>query len=350
MKALMNRTSQICLLPMIQKITSTASLLALASIAAGGSVTSDLRTMSQEQKFSIVMAALQTRDAQLENFSCDFSEECSNVFPTGKREPVKRVVGALARLREHSLLRAKLYMLNRPEAESEFISVWDGTVQRALTWRRKIESAPRGTVRDTEIPALRGLFYTQMLGFRVPEASLTLPEWLTRQKNVDKVPFDVEVETVGPTDLVSLKIESGPNYYDKYWLDAERGFLPLRYDYRITGKAGENTARMEVKEAKAIDGIWIPLHVTRSMRLANSKYETVLEYVVTSFKRGGMHKADFVITFPPGSEVTDQVHRTAYRVTANGDREYESLFDAATGKIVDPATRPSAIHPSSAPN
>lgn len=205
------------------------SLWRAAPIAAAevhvGSVQQDIRT---------VVAALATRDADLANLEICVTETHAHLNAGDKSlSPISRRLRTIRRLGDRPFLSGITYdNKNNSMAVAEFAANWDGHRAKAYTeWKGGPDAGIRsGQIRDSEMTILQQMRYTRLLGLRMTGTAMTLPQWL-EWSVAAKVKMSVTEEVVGKAKGIRVDVGDPrmPTVTRTFWLDGEKGFLPMKY-------------------------------------------------------------------------------------------------------------------------
>ena len=308
-----------------------------ATKASPDTLISVLRQMSREELLATVISGLQTRDAQLQNFSCKLSYQLDYVDPG--QNPPKTVV-LYKRLTEEKRLGRKSLIHDHEfsaegESNFEFYMNWDGSRSLVLNLPSKDRPYHGGSIRDAEPINMCGLYYNGLLGYRVWSGEhdrMTLPEWIERAAKAKSLQGVAVVDREGEA-LVEVHVLLREYDHYRYWIDPARGYLPVRCEFQtvVNGKR-TNWETHWITEAKQLGEVWVPMTLIKHSGTSSPDYN-IYVYTVSAFDIGTVQERDLEITFPTGTLVVDRVKREAFRVNADGTRTLTEMYDASTGKI-----------------
>jgi hypothetical protein len=166
---------------------------------------------------------------------------------------------------------AKLEALGLPD-KTEDTNAFDGEKQYHL--RLQEGSFPSGSIRAFDPSSFRGnVTPTTLLGFDTRELSRqTMGEALA---GAGSISVKKEMEVVDGHScyvIEAIGVETDPvvkwSYDVRVWIDAERGYRPLRFE-KYYGFGGNNrwkvlSRRVDNIKLEKIDGIWLPIEGTRT--------------------------------------------------------------------------------------
>ena len=293
--------------------------------------------LGKEDKLAFVKAALQQRDAALQNFAYELSRSERNIsLHGGPDKPWGKHFYDLKRKEGSLLLHGRRFAAGG-KFRGEFWTNWNGSVSRSLT-RRPHYKSPRGLIKDSE-SANFSQTYNHMLGLRMvlsQDERMSAGEWL---EHVMAKGWDTEVKAVQQDgkSLIRFIVTKGAlkRHYD---LNPARGFMPVRYERLYKRGEAYNSLSMRVAQARQVDGLWVPTKVVQlAGTSADTNWETETLYEVSEFTRGTVADKDLEVAFPPGTDVVDMIRRVHYRVLPNGSMEFLPLYDSDTGKVIDPS-------------
>lgn len=285
-----------------------------------------LMELSEADRVALVMAALRRREDQLQNFSCELEETVGNVnLKNGSRTAVRKSRFSVKRHGDKIYLQGQRFSTEAVK-ESEFRISWDGSREISIT--EPVGDDPgRGNVRDSQLPIFGEIAFNQMVGVRMVAEPQTMVDWLATQ--VSDRRGRVEVTTERDGKVIRVKVDKG-GFIHQLWLDSAQEFAPVEYTYHDGG----NWERHHVTEARRVDGLSVPMRVTRrSGTDATPGVETEMVYAAISFTRGTASAADFEIKFPPGMPVVDSIRKVAFRLNADGSEQMLPLYDPKIGKV-----------------
>ena len=293
-----------------------------------------LRQMSQEELLMTVVSGLQMRDAQLQNFSCELTYEVTYVDPRQtppktqllwKRSTVEK------RLGRKSLIHDREFSADG-KSKFEFRTNWDGSRSRVLNLPEEGKPQYRGSINDTEPSSMSGLYYNNMLGYRVGCAPLTLSEWIEASAKDKSLQGVAIVEREGQA-LIEIHVLNDEHRHRRYWLDPARGYVPVRHECAyIYKEERSNWVADWMAEAKKLDEVWVPIKVLSHSGTSSPDYGATV-YTVSRFDLGTVKEQDLEIVFPAGTLVVDRVKHEAFRVNADGTRTLTELYNPLTGVV-----------------
>jgi hypothetical protein len=306
--------------------------------------------LAPNERFSFVVARLQEREARLANFSYTLREESHNVnLDTGAIEHPSVGKDRYSVRRLGDSLWMHLFEMEKDGRETDFTTNWDGKRAICLT-RYPGAKSPSASIIDYENSNFEYRSYNEILGIRVRNATRkpqTLVTWLNWARD-HKGPFTVEVTADQRDARHLIRITETEGYRDPdanipafhetlFWLDPDRGFMPCRREYQyVAHGTRSNHEFTEVKDARQIDGFWVPMKTFRRTGTIAARSETELTYTVDEFKLGAVTAKQVRVDLPVGTEVLDTIKKKAYRVLHNGETELLPLYDEATGTLLRP--------------
>jgi hypothetical protein len=293
--------------------------------------------LGEKDRYEFVLAALRSRESQLENFS--YSLKCV-ISLVGDEGTAGKAFGVdsveLRRLGPKTFIHVN--PTRKGEQREQTWSSWDGTVRRSRHLRT--DGRNTGRIADTELALVNETRYNEILGFRVLTpikgvgyVGKLRSEWLDIYHSVHKRPLDVRaVDDQGKT-LLYLKLQTEQDAAFQLWLDPQRDFMLVKERYDVkSGADDRGFSDTEVSGATQADGLWVPTRATQvrnnSVKAGNGSRD---EYEVSSFLRNKVRDADLAVDFVPGADVLDARTQTAYRVAADGKLELLPVFDSDTG-------------------
>lgn len=305
--------------------------------------------LAPRDQFSFVVARLQEREARLANFSYTLREESQNVnLDTGAIEHPSAGKDRYSVRRLGDSLWMHLFIMGNDGRETDFTTNWDGGQAICLV---RIPGAKSSTasIINCENSNFEYRSYNEILGIRVRNSSRkpqTLVQWLNWARELKGLfSLDITCEQRDGHNLIRIMQTEGyspffvPMAFHEtfYWLDPDRGFMPCRREYKYVDHSMlSNYEFTEVKEAKQIDGFWVPMKAFRRSETVVSRAETELTYAVDEFKLGVVKEEQVRVDLPPGTEVLDTIKKKAYRVLPDGQTELLPLYDEATRTLLRP--------------
>jgi len=291
--------------------------------------------ITEDEKLAFVLAVLQNRESQLQNFAYQMTDRLSRYTPQdGKTAFLSEVSLGVKRLGKKLYLEAeKLDSKNRWQ---KFYANWDGNISKSLLHRPYRKDEYGGLIRDLENNNFQDRAYNHILGLRLLDTEhMTLPEWL---EDADTQGKSIEISFIEQDGkpLIECTITRGFKSY-QWFLDVNRDYMPVRAE--ILYKQGENynSDSMMVDEALEVDGFWVPKKVLRTTGTSVSDGQGKYVYEVSEFTRNTVTDEDFEIEFPPGTKVVDTIANFAYRVLPGGAAEPLPLYDPVSGEVINPA-------------
>ena len=166
------------------------------------------------------------------------------------------------------------------------------------------------------------------------------------------------LNTADPEGLITLEVPWMPFHnrdksfgWRHVWLDPEKGFMPVRGDARWEESPDSwRTEQFTVKEAEAVDGLWMPMHIVEVVD-ASSGGESrkgiagVYEMTVEALEFGNVTEMDLEVVFPAGTEVVNAIEGVTYFLGDAGERlKSQSLF-VGNRFVIEEAAPASASFP-----
>lgn len=294
-------------------------------------------SLSEEDRYACVLAALRSRETQLNNFSYALQCTLSIVDNQGGAQPPFMVDSIeLRRLGSKTFIHVNPTFKGKQWEQTW--SSWDGTTRRSRHLRT--DGRHTGRIADAELPLVNEVNYNDALGFRVLTrikggalVGKSRSEWLDYHRSVRERPVEVRATEEGRNVWIYVKVQTGDDYRHQLWLDPQRDFMLVRerYDAKYEGD-DRGYCYTDVTDAMQADGLWVPTKVTQVRSSTDKDGEsTRYQYDVSSFARNKVRDADFIVNFVPGADVVDSRTETVYRVAADGKLEPQPVFDPSTG-------------------
>jgi hypothetical protein len=293
--------------------------------------------LGEEDRYNFVLAALRSRESQLQNFSYKLTCTLSIVEDQGVTGAPFRVEAVeLRRLGPKTFIHVNPTHKGQPREQTW--SSWDGTTRRSR--HLGTDGRHTGRIADTELGLVNDVNYNDVLGFRVltPVKGVgyvgkSRSEWMYDYRSVHK--RVIEVSAVDDSGNVSIHVKLLPGNDNSYqlWFDPERDFMLVKERYDSKNAGDDRGFRFsDVTGATQADGLWVPTKVTQ---VRNHSVKdgggTRYQYDVSSFVRNKVQDADLIVDFVPGADVVDSRNETVYRVAADGKLQLAPTFDPSTG-------------------
>ena len=297
------------------------------------------QTMDEQERLAFVMAGLEMREAELQNFSYSVNCEARNVSQdTGEQvQYLRRDVYEMKRKGGKMLLHLKRFGAEG-ELQADSFTNWDGSVSRSVT-RLPEQTDLRGLITDSESNLFAFARYNTLLGVRMrggPSSFVTLTELIASAAAEGKQ-IDVGSIDHNGKQVVRVAIQLSESHYWEFYLDPQRGLMPVG-SKRIAGRGG--MATLEATRFEKMDGLWVPMKVVFRSRASEDKtFWTEKVYDVTDFARRTVTDQDLEVSHPPGTEVVDTTIGIAYRVLPGGRAEMLPYLDSRTGKTLIPPSK-----------
>ncbi len=290
-------------------------------------------SLTSEDQLTVISAALYAREDALSNFTYTVSEDRAILATaTGERTPlnvVKREM-TLKRLGSEHIFESTNYdEANGVSAEVEV--AWKDDRLKATTKLPQL-AAPKGVINSIEPDLLKQFGYNNLLGFRTSGSGETLAKWFDTQYKLNQM----RMETAEEEGTSYLKIIQEEGITTRtYWVDPNRGFAPVRYEFFHGNENRNNHETHEAESLELIDDVWVPTRIRR-VTGASVSPDAVGEYVykMTNFDVGAVTASDMDLEFPIGTKVFDHISNIAFEVTADGVTPLP-IYDPNTGQVVD---------------
>jgi len=291
--------------------------------------------LNEPDKQAFILAALDTRESQLQNFAYVMNDQLYRFTPgDGESTFLREHSVVLKRKANKLLLRAEKLGPNKQPLIA-FSTNWDGNTSRSLRFSPRMSVRNSAAIRDSEDQNFTDRAYNHILGLRVLDSGcLSLAEWfkdaLEKGKPIETTGFEEDGKS-----LLSFKVSDGGWSYE-WVLDSSRDYMPVRAEVWYRKDDNYNSDVMSVTEAMEVDGFWVPRKVLRTTGTSISDGQGKNTYEISSFTRNTVTDDDLKIEFPPGTEVVDSVKMIAYRILADGRFETLRLYNPATGEVSNP--------------
>lgn len=317
-------------------ITLTMNVPATADVPAPD----EFNRLPPEDRLEVILAALQGREADLNVFTYEVSEEVIGVpRGSGTRNLLTKSYYALKRKGQRNLLHCRRFDEHSGAITSEFWSSWDGRRQVSLV--HEPGKTQVVAIRDREVQFVRGFFFHLMFGFRVPNTDRTLSEWIQELTQTKVSPTDVRLVVEDGRTLFHVKLKSSIDGRHEFWIDPAQGYMPVKHTYDLAN--GSSTSLEEVKASRKIDGVWIPTAIVK--RLANVSMSSFndIYWSVKTFSRAEVSEDDLLVRYSAGTRVVNEVDKTAHLVLADGSLQQLSYYDPVAGKVHNPEAQQIAV-------
>jgi len=221
--------------------------------------------------------------------------------------------------------------------EGALTTVWDGGREQFLN-----SSQSKGRIANTArtFPSPNGICYLNL--FRLFDGDQTyakfirlrMPDLVTVERRDGRV-----ILTAAPA---SEKLIRANIFGVRLHLAPEKGFMPVRIDILAPGKQGPRLDSSYYNELEEVErGQWMPTSCRMAIHIVDEGSKLIGReksyYSVTVDKarsRFNMNLEDslFTLTFPPGTEVNDQIRNVIYHVGAETKSDYLN-FLASRGRL-----------------
>jgi len=108
----------------------------------------------------------------------------------------------------------------------------------------------------------------------------------------------------------------------RLWLDVEKGFLPVRGEFKWRDNRMGRTESFEVIESKNVAGVWMPTVLREHIIGSGARRPPIHNVVtmrVTEMKQGEVTASDLKIDFPRNTEFVDSRHGVRFVGDENGN-------------------------------
>jgi len=219
------------------------------------------------------------------------------------------------------------------EVKSWNVFAWDGERSRGYGEFAHLDPDPTGGL----IAASRtGAFY---LGYYTAPMEETVPGFGDARPLASLISTSAwrlsDSESIGPYSAVLLEGPVEPDSWLKVWVDPARDFAPVRMDIsRHIGDDAQATYRLLDVKLKEADDVWVIagctvlVHCPAVMSNRWQAFQFAMRDV-----RVGVDLPDelFVLKFPPGKRVYDDITKLVYRVKYDGTMEPVFLHGGDAG-------------------
>jgi hypothetical protein len=215
--------------------------------------------------------------------------------------------------------------------QSHHSTAWDGTKETSFSENEGAEYVYGYVHRDNDILNLATVGHV-LTAFRpFQQYVVAIPE------KPEVLPQFAEINGVR-CRVLRCAAASGGHY--QVWVDPMRGYLPLR----VEAVKGQVTGlQHDIQYAMDPAGRWVPSSSTEILGRADSPNRTSCRYVFTNCKSlDSVEPSRFVLDFPVGSWIRDEVENTKYLVRAGSAKriilpsengaDYEALLHTETGR------------------
>jgi hypothetical protein len=276
-----------------------------------------LQNLAEDEKRTLVLAALKERDRAIANLKYTLKEEMTNIgLDDGARRPLgHRQVG----LRRHPASGYRVHTIDY-EADGSFTSEWyfnsKGNEHRTLSRRGK-DGPWIGSFRASNSHVLSNCALNQLLGFRILDDGRTLLQWLESSVARGRRVEFTSLHGAG-RPLIDVSVYHGLERRT-FHLDPARGWMAVRMEYRYQFPDGRyNKEHTDVVQATEVGGLWLPLRAVRLSGTSATRVETEYVYAVSKIEVGHVTEADLDIVFPPHCVVHNFMTREKFRTDADG--------------------------------
>ncbi|HZL36737.1 MAG TPA: hypothetical protein VFC78_15565 [Tepidisphaeraceae bacterium] len=315
---------------------STIILAFVSGIASANPAASDrgldriaFERLSDKDKLNFVLAQLDSREQQLQNFSYELKETHTNVaIAGGKRRfmyssayTVRRIGGKWWM----HLVNCVYYVPNKT-GEDAFLN-WDGEQARSLGSPPYLGvSYAKCSIRPHENGNFRERRFNELLGFEVTigveKRGVSMPEWVRRATRHPEESISISAEEFEGVPVVRLNVRVG-DMNRNILLDPARGYMTVRFERNYQAGKGYNRSLEKVLAAQQVSGVWVPTKCSDRIGTSAAQEETEITYDVSKFTIGMVKEGDTDIEFPVGSEVFDATKRISYFIQP--DERYKLL-------------------------
>lgn len=327
-------------------IRCVAVLSVLLCRLAHGSAPVDMESfnrLSERDRVSFAVAALQARDQRLANISYTLKHSLGNV-KAGTDTSTLALKPEFCSLRR---LGDKAWMhLNRTDDDSsdttEHVSNWIGNKSVSLTIHSR-DKKPLGFIDDVDNDNFYFNGYNRILGFRAPAEGManrrvTLAQAVEFAQASKHPAQNPQVTAANDRGRLVLKVRLPDDLRNwEYTLDVQKDFMPVRAEYLYQQEKTYNRDVSDVTDSKEINGVEVPMRVVqRCSTSAAPSVEGRYVYEVSDFSIGTVTEQDLKVDFPAGTTVVDLIVKAAFRTLPGGGVEMRPIGDPATGKVFDP--------------
>lgn len=301
--------------------------------------------LAPQKRMRFAVAALAMRDAKLSNIAFSVHGRVKNFGPNTKLGRWVYANDFSMRRRGISFwMHLKQYYSPDHHSFTNFFSNWDGSVERGVSYQAG-NSTPDCVISDKPFTGIRANDFLDMLGFRVDTAiyDTTLVAYMRNALRNKWQHYLAHAVTTAAGPNIVVRVSTGGLgasylHYREYWLDANRGFMPMRYRevYRSQGKLVA-MAKGRATVAKKISGVWVPIAVEQaSQNLGLPGIRTVQTFQVKRFAIGTVTASNLHLVFPKGARLLDLIKMRSYYINSRGRFVPRPLYIPQSGKIVQP--------------
>jgi hypothetical protein len=208
--------------------------------------------------------------------------------------------------------------------------MWDGTKAGAFAEIEGAEFISGSVVPDNTIQQIANVRFA-LTSFR-PYSEMAIPY----AQSMEVMPHVGDIDGAR-CRILSFGVEPSGRF--RVWVDPGRHYLPLRVE-QVKGNATLAQYDIEYRERSA--GEWLPSGASTVLPREDGFVLLRSRAVVTSCEKlASVNESAFVIDFPVGARVHDQVDDTCYILRPDGERRvilpselgasYESLVNTDTG-------------------
>ncbi|MGC9261631.1 MAG: hypothetical protein ACP5I8_16325 [Phycisphaerae bacterium] len=300
------------------------------------------------KRMQFAVAAMVMRGSDLSNITFNMHDRVEN-FGRNLKQGTWMYATNFAMRRKGISFWIHLRQYYTPDHHSfiNFFTSWDGSVQRSVSYQAGIPS-PDCIIMDKPYTAIRPNVYLDILGFRVDTSlyDTTLATYLRNAINNKWQQYSARARTSSDGPEIVVRVSTGSNvgasyrylHYREYWLDAERGFMPVRYHevYWSQGKV-DSRVTAEVTSAKRINGVWVPLAMKQTAQnSAMPGVRTVRSCQIKQFSIGTVKSDDLRLEFPKGSRLLNLITMRSYYKNHLGKLVPQPLYIPQSGEILRP--------------
>jgi len=235
------RSLALCLL--VNTVTAGALVARPASFDPGA-----FRLLNDSEKQAFVLAVLQHRDAQLQNFSYQMTHSEENYDPeTGKRHFWNEDTVGLKRLGLRLFLTVEAFdSQGRPQS---YKAAWDGKKAKSLLHSPHRNIQYGGVIQNEEDDNFTYRAFNHILGLRILDSpNLTLEQWFEEATTREDSSIDIDVVEDGGKSFLMFKVNL-PYKYWQWFLDPHRDYMPVRAEvlYRYGDNYNSDSSKKRYK-------------------------------------------------------------------------------------------------------
>jgi hypothetical protein len=298
---------------------------ALVVFVAGGPARAEdaadpLNGLPPDRAWTVVVAALRAREAKLANISYTVQERVTRATPDGR----KPLFETTAEFRHHprgDWMHARTAWRGAEVPTFDRVSNWkDGEIRKVTRDARAEGGRPIGYVGTNPNTELTWHHFNQVLGLWVLRDGppMSVVEWIEQTARTPGRAVTCTRAQFGGEAAVSVVVPASQMETKTFWFDPSRDWMMVGSAYFGGTPASNNWDSTHVTRAGQVDGVWLPLAASRRSGTTVSSGTGEYEYTVTAAKLGNVREADLAVEFPAGAIVSDVIHRTRYRVEADG--------------------------------